>query len=303
MVWITDGRTNRVVNPLLPFPEGFTKGVAKFSTPKGIDMVGFESGKIKVIERDFSKKTNDGWHWKYKCSCGNTSTASGSDLRSGAVKGCGCGRKGQRHVIRNKGRMGKTGHTGRKPGHRKPRPLPKQFYWRLQVLSFAGYHEDGSTLWLCLCTCGKTCKVRRWNLVANQTKSCGCLRGDAVRNYKGISSKPGTAFRQLLVGYKQHAKEKKLEYSLTDNEFRALTSAPCFYCGAVPGKQMKIISTGEVYQYNGIDRKVNTEGYTTENSVTACWPCNSMKSSRNIDDFMHRILSIASKHPKYFNKE
>jgi hypothetical protein len=67
----------------------------------GKDMIGFEIGRIKVIERDFSRK---GWYWRYECSCGTTSTASGGDLRAGAVKSCGCGRKGTHWISKNRGK-------------------------------------------------------------------------------------------------------------------------------------------------------------------------------------------------------
>jgi hypothetical protein len=55
---------------------------------KAIDMSGFISGRLKVIEKVgcYQKQAM----WSCECSCGNIITVAGANLRSGRTKSCGC---------------------------------------------------------------------------------------------------------------------------------------------------------------------------------------------------------------------
>jgi hypothetical protein len=65
---------------------------------------------------------------------------------------------------------------------RKLRDLSGKVFGRLTVLrrgtDYNGNKltDNGETLWVCKCACGKRRTVRRSNLVSGATKSCGCLR-------------------------------------------------------------------------------------------------------------------------------
>lgn len=56
---------------------------------KASNIVGLRSGKLVVVERD---KTVDSprAHWRCQCDCGNTCVVSGTSLRRGDTKSCGC---------------------------------------------------------------------------------------------------------------------------------------------------------------------------------------------------------------------
>ena len=56
--------------------------------PKLIDLSGQRFGRLTVIERAANNGTKT--MWECKCDCGNTKVVSGSNLKNGNVKSCGC---------------------------------------------------------------------------------------------------------------------------------------------------------------------------------------------------------------------
>ena len=62
-----------------------------------------------------------------------------------------------------------------------------QRFGRLTVLERAGSYKTSSdfpttlALWRCRCDCGTECVVLGQNLRRGQTRSCGCLRRDMMR--------------------------------------------------------------------------------------------------------------------------
>lgn len=73
-------------------------------------------------------------------------------------------------------------------------------------------------------------------------------------------------------------KYKNLEFTITEDDFIALASEPCFYCGIV-----------EERGFNGLDRTDQTRGYVLENCVSACNMCNMMKISLHVNVFLKRV--------------
>ena len=80
------------------------------------------------------------------------------------------------------------------------------------------------------------------------------------------------AKNSLLYDYKERAKTKNLEFSLSFDDFIRITSSNCFYCGNPPSNLTKLNSkrNPSIYVYNGIDRKNNSIGYTLNNSLSCC---------------------------------
>lgn len=143
-------------------------------------------------------------------------------------------------------------------------------------------------LWRCTCSCGGEKIVPTASLTHGGTTSCGCI-------YKGRGSrpkkqKPGTAFRELLNIYKVSACRRGFGFTLTVDDFRFLTSSNCFYCGRCPAQRLE--TQAEHYLYNGLDRKDNSLGYTIENVVPCCWPCNELKGSYSFEEFLAHVRRI-----------
>jgi 5-methylcytosine-specific restriction endonuclease McrA len=68
--------------------------------------------------------------------------------------------------------------------------------------------------------------------------------------------------------YKSRAEQKKVEFTLTKEEFDILREKPCQYCERNYKEKVHI---------NGIDRLDNSFGYTTSNCVSCCGDCNYAK--------------------------
>ena len=175
--------------------------------------------------------------------------------------------------------------------------------------------ESGRSICVCKCDCGNIKEVLSSNWSAGKTESCGCYgREQASKNMRavGLASKgkpkpwlhhvnrkkllkyasvEEVAFFSLYQGYKYSAKRRHLQFTISSDEFRFLTKQPCFYCGAEPAGNWKTKSGGQ-YVFNGIDRNQNSAGYTLENSVSCCWPCNKMKTDWNSKDFIEHARKI-----------
>ncbi len=54
---------------------------------------------------------------------------------------------------------------------------------RFAFLTAISPEREGKYLkWLCRCDCGKEVRVRDWNLISRNTRSCGCQRAKGERN-------------------------------------------------------------------------------------------------------------------------
>lgn len=95
--------------------------------------------------------------------------------------------------------------------------------------------------------------------------------------------------------YISSAKNRNLEYSISDNKFDELINGNCFYCGAEPSEYQsdkKFNNTNEIFKRNGIDRIDSSKGYTNDNCVSCCEMCNRMKSDYSLSNFKLHIKRI-----------
>lgn len=90
--------------------------------------------------------------------------------------------------------------------------------------------------------------------------------------------------RSKLTYYKNGAKERILEWLLTDEEAVDLFYLACHYCKRV----------GPDYGLVGIDRKDNNLGYTLANSLPCCSMCNRAKGTLPYESMQAYIKSIIS---------
>jgi hypothetical protein len=113
-------------------------------------------------------------------------------------------------------------------------------------------------------------------------QSCGCLQREIAKRIGFSRRKPeGEAcMHALWVGYINSSTQRALEFTLTKDEFKTITSSNCFYCGSEPKavkKGGRFRKWNGEYYYNGIDRVDNMLGYTVANSVPCCFACNQAK--------------------------
>lgn len=138
----------------------------------------------------------------------------------------------------------------------------------------------------CLCECGNTAQVSVSHLASGKAKSCGCLSKAVLES---DISKCEAGFRAVLRVYKYSAKERGLDFSLSEDCFRDITQSECTYCGEKPSQFQTRFSE---FKYNGIDRVDNSLGYVEGNCVPCCKLCNRMKDVLSVDDFKDHIRTI-----------
>jgi len=164
-------------------------------------------------------------------------------------------------------------------------------YGRLTVVKQAGSDTHGHVKWLCQCDCGKEPVVRGSHLRNGTAQSCGCFQKDRVRELLSLP-RGEAAFNATLYGIKQGAKRRGFAWDLTREQARTLMGQNCHYCGTEPKQvRMRIYNTG-VCLYNGLDRKDCSLGYTIDNVVPCCGPCNYAKRSMNVEEFRDWIVRV-----------
>lgn len=150
----------------------------------------------------------------------------------------------------------------------------------------------GTYKYKCLCECGKIVFLTT-NCLSNRyhTKSCGCLKAENVR--KATRREWGvSAFESLYHHYQRNAGMRKLEFSLSLDEFKDITHRNCYYCCIEPRQVFKSRTNYGGYVYNGIDRIDNTRGYTIDNCVPCCGTCNVAKGKLSIENFLNLIERV-----------
>lgn len=176
-------------------------------------------------------------------------------------------------------------------GQTRYKNIASRRFGRLVALEYVGKTKYNCAIWKCQCDCGNTPTVQWRNLRDGQTKSCGCLHREVMRNMmqkrKGVAS-----FNQLFSSYKLSSKSRGIEFGLSGDEFKELTKRNCFYCGQKPSYIYGQAKNNGLYTYNGIDRVDPSRGYTTDNCVTACGICNLAKQGLTGKQFIELVSKI-----------
>jgi hypothetical protein len=191
----------------------------------------------------------------------------------------------------------------------KLRDLTGQTFGRLTVVKRAQSNTTRhGAIWECLCSCGKTKSVPSCNLLSGNTTSCGCVHREQITARNNLLAlepwlvdmniykrRLGYRKAKLELGSNQFksevstTKHPTLTYSwgLTLEDYKELVTSPCYYCGNPPNQYphgVLLRKTG--LKRNGIDRLDNTKGYSSDNCVTCCRPCNLEKRSQTLNVFI-----------------
>lgn len=97
--------------------------------------------------------------------------------------------------------------------------------------------------------------------------------------------------RNVLASYRINAATRGLAWELTEEQFKELTSSPCYYTGRAPSN-IERSKAGEVYIYNGLDRIDSTKGYTIDNVVPCCLHVNLAKNNWSEDEFYQMVKDV-----------
>lgn len=146
----------------------------------------------------------------------------------------------------------------------------------------------------CLCDCGGTKTASGWRIKSGLVKSCGCARKDAdkTRNIGKRLEKGLSCARRVIGYYKRNAENRNIQFDLSEEECLTLFKQNCLYCNRPPFNVISYKSYHGSLVYTGIDRKDNTKGYITNNSVPCCKDCNYMKRELTFEEFKGIITLI-----------
>lgn len=127
-------------------------------------LIGAKFGRLTVVKQssDVAVAGRIYITWLCSCACGRKHVVRGEPLRAGRVKSCGCLHKEKCSLRRKRYLIGKR-------------------FGRLTVI--ARKHLAKDQFWLCKCKCGKTIEVTTGSLKSNNTRSCGCLKSDRLRQF------------------------------------------------------------------------------------------------------------------------
>ncbi len=148
-------------------------------------------------------------------------------------------------------------------------------------------YKNGRVYWLCRCDCGVLREVSGSALTRSVKPVISCRKCYYLPEGE-------VSYNQLLLLYKHQANRRKLDFDLSYEDFKILTSGDCFYCGLEP-KQIHAPDTYRELKYNGIDRVDNTKGYIKGNCVSCCKICNTAKSNMNQQQFLDWIKKVYDK--------
>lgn len=152
---------------------------------KIIDLTGQRFGNLTVVSKDESYIKPSGQKvavWKCLCDCGNIISIRSEYLRKGTTTSCGCIEEQQRNISGQRfGRLIAVEEDSNKPNS-----------------------------WICQCDCGNTTSVSRFNLISEQTRSCGCLQKES--RYAKVEDLTGQKFGMLTVISRVENKNKQLRY-------------------------------------------------------------------------------------------
>ena len=161
---------------------------------------------------------------------------------------------------------------------------------------------------LCLChECGKEFDVRKDHVLrkVNPIKSCGCLRSKSTGRLAYNAKPEGmAAAKNVFNSYKSKCIRYNILFKISFEDFLNLTKQTCFYCGAAPSQSYSGVfkhgvragkkKVNGAFIYNGIDRILPKEGYTSDNVRPCCRFCNTAKLDRPEDEFVNWLDRVAS---------
>lgn len=223
--------------------------------PRLINLVGHRFGKLVVTEK--GGKARDGHlMWKCKCDCGKDTEKMGRNLKIGITKSCGC----------------LVSPNDRVETEDQKQAVLKDYNDGLLVSDIAKKNNLGY-----VSVCNWLKKTQRESL-----------------NKRRIKPNGGSARHSILRNYIKSARDRELEFRLSEEEFYKITSMNCHYCGRVPSGIYESANKTGVFTYNGIDRRDNTKGYTLENSVPCCKICNRAKLDLPLQEFQEWVKDVSS---------
>ena len=161
---------------------------------------------------------------------------------------------------------------------------------RLTVIRLDHTDHRYRRYYLFRCECGQKKVIHGAAVMSGNTRSCGCLAKEArvatkLPNNQGV-------INQIILGYKRHARDRKLAWNLSIQNIRVLIAKNCAYCGEPPSNIKITKNYKEGFVYSGIDRVNPKRGYFTDNVVPCCSLCNRAKNNLSLEQFKEWVVKL-----------
>ena len=92
--------------------------------------------------------------------------------------------------------------------------------------------------------------------------------------------------------YRSGARQRDIEWNLSEKEFKSLIKQNCYYCNEEPSRHQSVSYRDDYELVNGIDRIDSNKGYSIDNCVPCCNTCNLMKNTLPKSVFFEKISQI-----------
>lgn len=217
-------------------------------------------GKLTVLQ---DVKINKTRYVNCKCECGNEKIIKAGYLISGIITNCGCIKKKIVSKFENKYNINDK--------------FGKLTIKHIDIIK-------STVICLFLCDCGNYRKLSMRCLSEQNITQC------KVCEKKEYYSKAESWKPEYNKYFKENQKTRKLEWSLTLEEFVSLVRQNCYYCDQEPGTDTSSI----FIKRNGIDRINNDIGYHYYNCISCCPSCNVSKSDKKLEKFLSWAIRISN---------
>jgi len=167
---------------------------------------------------------------------------------------------------------------------------PGDKFNRLTAIEFSHIGKHNRRHFKFKCDCGNYTTISAEAVTSGNTKSCGCLSME-VKKSKLLPNNLGV-IRQIILGYKRHAKGRRFNWELSEPEVISIINKPCYYCGIEPSNIKITKNCKQGFKYSGIDRVNSNFGYFIGNCVPCCNQCNQAKMAMKSDDFMSWVKRV-----------
>ena len=227
-------------------------------SPNIIDLSGKRFGRLVAIK--ISGRNNQGQiKWECVCDCGKTHSSSGSDLRLGKSRSCGCLREEMRVSLRQKNNV-QSGQT----------------FGRLVTILLKRHGKAHERTWMCLCLCGNIVEANEHSLIYGGKRSCGCLYEDTRGKNTASITIHGQANKPTGISWYNMMKRCFNPKLKSFKDYGARGIVPCAYIKDSPVNLINAI--GERPSGLTLERIDNDKGYT----CGTCPECISHGWTKNI---------------------
>ncbi len=208
--------------------------------------------------------------WIFRCDCGEKVERKWHDvlgsIHDGHIPAC------RRCNAESKRQFNLVDYTGQRFG-------------KLVAVRRTAHFRGSFFMWLFRCDCGR--EVERVPVdVAAVVKRGGVPCCPECRPPSHKLEGDEAIVRRIFNSYRNGARFRKLEFSLTEEDVRMLVTGHCFYCGSAPSRHFQRGPKSASLMVNGIDRMDNTKGYVLGNIVSCCTECNYVKRDKPFGEWM-----------------